>query len=37
MKVNKVAAKIIIPTIIIFNNFVSFHFWHYEIILIKRK
>ncbi len=43
MKVNKVGAKVIIPTIIIFKDFfgfilrVSFHWWCYEIVLFGRK
>jgi hypothetical protein len=35
-KVNKVSAKVIIPTIIIFRHFVSLHWWCYEIVLFER-
>lgn len=37
MKINKIGSKVVIPTIIIFKNFVSFHWWFYEIVLFKRK
>ena len=37
MKVNKVGARVVIPTIIIFKDFVSFHWWRYEIVLFARK
>jgi len=37
MKINKIGAKIVIPTIIIFKHFVSFHWWYYEIVLFERK
>jgi len=36
MKINKIGAKVVIPTIIIFNNFISFHWWCYEIIIIEK-
>ena len=37
MKINKIRAKIIIPTIIIFKDFISFHIWTYEVVLFERK
>jgi hypothetical protein len=37
MKINKIGSKVVIPTVIIFKNFVSLHFWCYEIVLFKKK
>ncbi len=37
MKINKVGARVVIPTIIILKNFVSFNFWCYEVILYERN
>ncbi len=36
MKINKIEIKVIIPTIIIFKNFVNFHWWCYEIVLFEK-
>lgn len=39
MQINKIngGPKIVIPTIIIFRDFVSFNWWCYEIVLFTRK
>ena len=37
MKINKIGVKVLIPTIIIFKAFVSFHWWYYEIVLFERR
>ena len=37
MKINKIGSKVVIPTIIIFKNFVSLHWWCYEIVLFERR
>jgi len=37
MVVNIVGSKVIIPTIIIFNSFISFHWWNYEVVLYYFK
>jgi len=36
MKINKIGAKIVIPTIIIFKDFVSLHWWCYELVLFEK-
>ena len=37
MKINKIGIKVIIPTVIVFKSFVSFHWWCYEVVLFERK
>ena len=36
MKINKVGSKVVIPTIIIFKDFVSLHWWCYELVLFEK-
>ena len=37
MKVNKIGSKIVIPTIIIFNEFIGLYWWSYEVVILKRN
>lgn len=36
MKINKISSKIVIPTIIIFKEFIGFYWWNYEIVFYTK-
>ena len=37
MELNKIGAKVIIPTIIVFKDFISLNWLNYELVIYERK